>query len=196
MNNINGIGSTESLQNHFLIAMPALQGGLFERSVVYVCQHNSDGAMGLIINRPLDISVDELLQQMKLTQDSAWKNQNSAAKVLMGGPISPERGFVLHTPQKNWSHSITLNKELMLTTSKDILSSIGTEQAPEDYIVVLGYSGWDLKQLEQEISHNSWLTLPATPRLLFDVECDQRWQQASRSLGFDAWQMPDQIGHA
>lgn len=186
----------QSLTNHFLIAMPSLEDTFFERSVIYLCEHNNKGAMGLVINRPFDIPVSELLEQMSLDSEDTQYTQAVNDPVLIGGPVNPERGFVLHTPQPNWSNSETLNDELMLTTSKDILASLGTDTAPTDVLVILGYAGWSKDQLEQELADNSWLTLPATNDILFNTPYDDRWQQATRALGFDVWQMSQQPGHA
>ncbi|BDM65271.1 UPF0301 protein [Shewanella sp. NFH-SH190041] len=185
----------QSLQHHFLVAMPSLQDTFFERTVVYICEHDSKGAMGLIINRPFDIPVLELLEQMELTTEQT-RYIGLDQPVMVGGPVAAERGFVLHTPQSGWSNSQALNDELMLTTSRDVLASLGTEQAPAQFLVALGYAGWSQNQLEEELAENSWLTIPANMNILFDVPCEDRWQQATRTLGFDVWQMSGQAGHA
>ena len=186
----------ESLQNHFLIAMPSLHGTFFERSVIYICEHDAKGAMGLVINKPLGIEVNSLLEQMDLPaeQDSADLVLN--ANVMMGGPVSQDRGFVLHTSQPYWANSTDLGCGLTLTTSRDVLTAIGSNRSPEKFLVALGYAGWSKDQLEQELADNSWLTIPATNALLFDIKQEDRWPQASRALGFDAWQVSAQAGHA
>ncbi|WP_299793816.1 YqgE/AlgH family protein [uncultured Shewanella sp.] len=185
----------ESLQNHFLIAMPSLHDTFFERSVIYICEHDEKGAMGIMINRPIGIEVNELLLQMQLKEEPEVIT-SLGSKVLIGGPVTPERGFVLHTPQSTWNSSQSLTDELMLTTSRDVLSALGSNAAPEQFIVALGYAGWSRDQLEQELAENSWLSIPATTELLFNTEYEERWQQATKSLGFDIWQLSNQTGHA
>lgn len=185
----------ESLLNHFLIAMPSLDDTFFERSVIYICEHDKKGAMGIMINRPIGIEVNELLLQMQL-KDEPELITSLGAKVLIGGPVTPERGFVLHTPQSTWNNSQSLTDELMLTTSRDVLSALGSDTAPEQFIVALGYAGWSRDQLEQELAENTWLSIPATPELLFSIEYEDRWQLATESLGFDIWQLSNQTGHA
>ncbi len=175
--------------------MPSLKETYFERSVIYLCEHNKKGAMGIIINRPSPILLDELLLQINAKEDDHSHN-NPEQKILIGGPVTPERGFVLHSSKTGWKQSKTLNDELMLTTSQDILTSLGSKNAPKEFIVALGASVWDRGQLEQEIAENSWLSIPANNTLLFDVDYDLRWQHATQPLGFDAWQLSNQIGHA
>jgi putative transcriptional regulator len=186
----------ESLQNHFLIAMPSLHGTFFERSVIYICEHDAKGAMGLVINKPLGIEVNSLLEQMDLPAEQVSTDLAFNANVMMGGPVSQDRGFVLHTSQPYWANSTDLGCGLMLTTSRDVLTAIGSNRSPEKFLVALGYAGWSKDQLEQELADNSWLTIPATNALLFDIKHEDRWPQASRALGFDAWQVSAQAGHA
>lgn len=185
----------DSLQNHLLIAMPSLNDTFFERSVVYICEHDEKGAMGLIINRPIGLDVEGLLEQMDLnpSPEMAFKLNS---QVVVGGPVSPDRGFVLHTPQKEWLNSFQVSESCVLTSSKDVLNSLATEQAPEHFIVALGYAGWSKDQLEQELADNTWLTIKATPELVYDLDHEQLWQKATKQLGFDFWQLNGQVGHA
>ncbi|GGJ02360.1 UPF0301 protein [Shewanella hanedai] len=185
----------DSLQNHLLIAMPSLDDTFFERSVIYLCEHDEKGAMGIMINQPIGIDVNELLKQMQLDEEPD-SIVSLGSTVLVGGPVNPDRGFVLHTPQPNWNNSQALTDEVMLTTSRDVLTSLGTSAAPNNFIVALGYAGWSRDQLEQELADNTWLSTPATKELLFDISFDDRWQQATESLGFDIWQLSSQTGHA
>ncbi|MEC4728242.1 YqgE/AlgH family protein [Shewanella sp. D64] len=185
----------DSLQNHLLIAMPSLEDTFFERAVIYLCEHDEKGAMGIMINRPIGIDVNELLKQMQL-DDESDSVISLGSTVLNGGPVNPERGFVLHTPQSNWNNSQRLTDEIMLTTSRDVLTALGSNAAPENFIVALGYAGWGRDQLEQELADNTWLSTPATKELLFDISFDKRWQRATESLGFDIWQLSSQTGHA
>lgn len=186
----------DSLQNHFLVAMPSLQDSFFERTVIYICEHDSKGAMGLIINRPLGVAVNQIMQQLEYQPSNIEYPELFEQDVLVGGPVNPERGFVLHSPQPYWSNSLALSDDLMLTTSKDILTAIGSKQSPQKLIVALGYAGWSQNQLEQELAENSWLTIPADTNIMFETPIEHRWEQATRSLGFDFWQMSSQIGHA
>ncbi|MCH4295541.1 YqgE/AlgH family protein [Shewanella sp. 3B26] len=186
----------DSLKNHLLIAMPSLNDGFFDRSVVYLCEHDAKGAMGLMINRPVGMSIRDLLAQLDLLPEEGILLSETRDQVLVGGPVNPERGFVLHTTQGGWANSSALTDELMLTTSRDILSSLGTHKAPKDFVVALGYAGWSAGQLEQELADNSWLTIPASDEILFALPHEDRWQQASKSLGFELWQVSSQTGHA
>ncbi|WP_026958261.1 MULTISPECIES: YqgE/AlgH family protein [Aliagarivorans] len=189
----------ESLQNQFLLAMPGLSDPYFKRSVVYVCEHNDEGAMGLVINIPVDLSVEGLLEQIELPehQEAEEDERDSLDKpVYQGGPMARERGFVLHSPKPGFNSSMQLSSELMITTSKDVLETLGTGSEPNDYLVTLGYAGWGAGQLEQEIADNSWLTLPATTDIIFDVPSHQRWEAAAKHLGIDIWQLSSDAGHA
>lgn len=183
----------DSLENQLLIAMPSLNDPMFNKTVTYICEHNDEGAMGIIINLPVNLSLNELLEQIDAD------NEESPAlgqQVLSGGPVSPQRGFVLHSPQKGWKSSLALSEKIMITTSKDILMALGTEQAPEEFIVALGYAGWSPGQLEQEIQENSWLTVPADNDILFKTPIEQRWKKATERLGIDLAHLSSDIGHA
>lgn len=192
----------ESLQDHFLIAMPSMKDCIFERSVIYICEHNDDGAMGIIINLPVNLSVDELLEQTvkedgdKIRTDIKQTASAIDAPVFKGGPVSEERGFVLHTSNSNFSSSLPVNENIMITSSLDVLTTLGTQAQPENYIVALGYSGWEKGQLEQEIADNSWLTIDADDDILFNVPIHKRWEQAVQKIGIDISQLSNQIGHA
>lgn len=184
----------KSLQNHFLIAMPDLNDSFFERSVTYICEHNEDGAMGLIVNQPVEMSLSKLLEQIeiKVPGDSALQR----APVYAGGPVGTDRGFVLHNPQDGWRSSLQLSDEIMVTTSKDILQSFGSASAPDKFLLTLGYAGWDAGQLEEELANNSWLTIPADASILFETPSSERWQKATEKLGIDVWQLAPGAGHA
>jgi putative transcriptional regulator len=192
----------DSLQDHFLIAMPSMKDGIFERSVIYICEHNNEGAMGIIINLPVNISIDELLSQTieaDLDDETAIPAEPKQAidkPVFKGGPVSEDRGFVLHTAYPGFSSSLQINDELMITSSLDVLATLGTNKQPDNYIVALGYSGWTKGQLEQEIADNSWLTINADENILFNVPVHQRWEQAVQKIGIDVSQLSSQVGHA
>lgn len=182
-----------NLVNHLLVAMPNLNDPYFHKTVTYICEHNDNGAMGIVINLPVDITLNELLTQ--LDEDKPF-NDILEQQVLSGGPVSPQRGFVLHEPQTGWRSSMALSSDIMISTSKDILLSLGTKQAPKHYLVALGYAGWEAGQLEQEIAENSWLTLPADSDILFNTPVEQRWQKANARLGIDISHLSSDIGHA
>ena len=182
-----------SLQNYFLVAMPSLNDSVFERSIIYICEHNEKGAMGIMLNVPLDLDVCQLLTQMKMEYASF---SLSGKSVFSGGPVSTDRGFVLHTPMDGFHASLSLTDELMMTTSLDILSTLGTSAEPKQYMIALGYAGWEKGQLEEEIRENTWLTVPASPDIIFDIPYEDRWLAASKSLGIDIWQLSPQAGHA
>ena len=182
-----------SLQNYFLVAMPSLNDSVFERSIIYICEHNEKGAMGIMLNVPLDLDVCQLLTQMKMENASF---SLSGKSVFSGGPVGTDRGFVLHTPMDGFHASLSLTDELMMTTSLDILSTLGTSAEPKQYMIALGYAGWEKGQLEEEIRENTWLTVPASPDIIFDIPYEDRWLAASKSLGIDIWQLSPQAGHA
>ncbi|HET8816720.1 MAG TPA: YqgE/AlgH family protein [Pseudidiomarina sp.] len=183
-----------SLQNHFLIAMPNLDDPFFQRSVTYICEHNEDGAMGLVVNQPVDLTVGSLLKQLEIVVPDASKTLD--LPVYAGGPLARDRGFVLHAPVDHWRSSLRLSDDVMITTSKDILESMGQGTPPEKFILTLGYAGWDAGQLEQELAENSWLTIPADPDILFNTPVRERWQKAAARLGIDVWQLGPDVGHA
>ncbi len=185
------------LSNHFLIAMPAMTAPFFHHAVIFICEHNADGAMGIIVNHPTDISLGDVLEHMDITVE----NKNAYSQpVLAGGPVRQERGFVIHKPIGHWQASLPLNEEIAVTTSRDILLAIVDEKGPLDVLIALGYAGWEPGQLEKEILHNDWLILPATPDLLFDTPFGDRWRVAGKKLGIDfdsqSNYLSDETGHA
>ncbi len=183
----------ESLENQFLVAMPSMGDPYFDKTVTYICEHNDDGAMGLIINLPVSLTLNELLEQIDAHKDDLPRLEQ---QVLTGGPVSPQRGFVLHSPQDCWSSSLSLSNDVMITTSKDILMALGTDHAPKDFVVTLGYAGWGPGQLEQEIIDNSWLTVPADNQILFNTPVEERWRKATEKLGIDLAHLSTDVGHA
>lgn len=184
----------QSFKNHLLIAMPALDDKYFERSVVYICEHDEQGAMGMIINQPTNIELNELLAQIEIPTES--KRIKANTPVFLGGPVSSDRGFVIHSPKSGLKSSLALADDVMVTTSRDILESLGTENAPDHAIICLGYAGWDKGQLESELIDNAWITIPADADFLFNTPTHLKWQKATQSLGFATWQISDNAGHA
>ena len=179
--------------NHFLIAMPTLEDINFSGTVTLICEHNEEGAMGIVINRPTDFSLGELLQQLEMIENA---DLYSDTIVYRGGPVQEEHGFILHQPVGEWQHSLKISDDLALTTSRDILQAIAEDQGPERKLIALGYAGWGAGQLEQEISANAWLTTPADSEILFDLPSNQRWEAAASKLGIDLTLLSSETGHA
>lgn len=184
-----------NLQHHFLIAMPLLQNTYFERSVIYVCEHNQNGAMGLVINQPVArLTLEMLLKKLNisLVHDAGYLNK----PVMNGGPLAEDRGFILHSPQSGFNSSIRVSDETMITTSKDILQTLGTEKQPENIMVAVGYAGWQKGQLEQELVENAWLTVEADTKILFNTPIPHRWYEAASKLGINIFHIVPEAGHA
>ncbi|MEJ2344165.1 MAG: YqgE/AlgH family protein [Gammaproteobacteria bacterium] len=181
------------LTNHFLIAMPRLADPNFFRTVTYICEHNNQGALGIVINRPLELTLGEILDHMDLHADAAAVADQ---RVYMGGPVQQERGFVLHRPATDWGSTLQVTERIGLTTSRDILVSIARGEGPERALIALGYAGWGAGQLERELAENAWLSGPADEDILFDSPDDERWQQAAALLGVDLNLLSGDAGHA
>lgn len=185
--------AADSLRDHFLVAMPSLTDAIFANSITYLCEHNEHGAMGIVINHPLDLCVDEILEHLHIHADGHL----GETPVMAGGPVHMDRGFVLHRPtEREWEASLRVTEDITLTTSRDILSAIARNNGPRDSLIALGYAGWGAGQLESEISENSWLTLPADSAIIFDVPYHQRVQAAAAQLGVDLNLMSGEAGHA
>jgi len=188
---------TMNLQHHFLIAMPALQDPLFKQAVVYICEYNDEGAMGIIINKPLEnLKVDGVLQKLKIDPEPRDPAIRLDKPVFIGGPLAEDRGFILHSPPDCFASSIRISDDTVITTSRDVLETIGTAKQPADVIVALGYSSWEKGQLEQEILDNAWLTAPADASILFHTPISERWREAAKLIGIDIHNMPSEAGHA
>ena len=182
-----------SLANHLLIALPALEDPNFSRSVTLICQHDAEGAMGIVVNRQSEYTLGEVLQQMQIESGDEGL---CAQAVLAGGPVHPERGFVLHDGDRGWDSSMAIADNLFVTTSRDILEAIADGTGPGNVRVALGCAGWGAGQLEHELGENSWITVPADAELLFDTPLEQRWQDAAGRIGVDMARMADYSGHA
>ena len=184
---------SSNLTNQFLIAMPNLPDPNFHQTVTYVCAHNDSGAMGIVINRPTDCALGEILAQMKLKPEDEAIGQ---LPVLHGGPVHTDRGFVLHEPNTEWDSSLNVSNAVGVTTSKDILQAIADSAGPERFVVALGYAGWAAGQLENEIRDNTWLNVNADPDIIFKIPFEQRWSSATALLGIDHKQISAGFGHA
>ena len=181
------------LSNHLLVALPALHDDYFARSVTLVCHHDGDGAMGVTVNRASEYTLGEVFQQMGISSDShAMQSQI----VLAGGPVHPERGFVLHDGEREWDSTLTIGGGLYLTTSRDVLEAMARGDGPALAVVALGCAGWGAGQLEQELVDDSWLMVPAGRELLFEFPLEQRWQAAAGSIGVDLVNYASHSGHA
>lgn len=189
---MNRNSAPDSLRNHFLIAMPSLADGIFSNSVTYICEHNEEGAMGLIVNRPLDLYLDEILEQLDLEPH----NSRGREKVLAGGPVDIERGFVLHTPGGQWHSTMSVSDDVSLTMSKDILAAIAHNEGPSHSLVALGYASWAAGQLEGEVADNVWLISPADSEVIFHTEYQRRATLAASRIGVDLQLISTQAGHA
>jgi putative transcriptional regulator len=185
--------ATTTLTNHFLIAMPAMRDPSFRRGVAFVCQHGEDGAMGLLINRLSEYRLGDVLAQMNLSSTSA---EVADSPVLIGGPVQPERGFVLHTPHGQWESSFKISDSISVTTSRDILVAIAEGHGPDQSLVTLGYSGWGAGQIETELKENAWLTVPARDAIIFDTPIEQRWDVAAALVGANIANLTSYSGRA
>lgn len=182
-----------NLTHHFLIAMPGMAETPFARSLVYLAEHNEDGALGLVINRPLELNLKELLDRVELPLQHPERADEA---VYFGGPVQTDRGFVLHRPGGDWQSSLRVADDIALTSSKDILVSLANEGQPADLLIALGYAGWGAGQLEDELAQNAWLTVPADPGIIFDTPPEQRLDAAIHLLGIDFANLSDTAGHA
>jgi putative transcriptional regulator len=182
-----------NLTHNFLVAMPSLQEGVFAGTLTYICEHNENGALGIVVNRPISLTLAAMFDQMSIPL-----NQPALGKmpVHFGGPVQTERGFVLHDAQGDWQSTLRINDRLALTTSKDILEAVGQGKGPGRLIVTLGYAGWDQGQLEHEITENAWLTVPASEHILFDLPPEERLPAAMALLGINYASLAEDAGHA
>lgn len=185
------------LANHFLIAMPSMRDPIFGGSVVYLCEHNASGALGVIINKPTAMTMDVLFDRIDLEIDSKPNRASMIEKpVMFGGPVQVERGFVLHAPLGQFSSMMKVTEDIALTTSKDVLESVALGEGPRRFLVSLGCAGWNAGQLEQEIVKNGWLTVRADPAIIFDLPIVERFAAAIKLLGIDPMMLTGESGHA
>lgn len=181
------------LNNQFLIAMPALADPNFFKTVTYISEHNASGALGLVINRPLNLTLGQLLEHLSIT---THYSQLAALPIYHGGPVQPEQGFVLHSPLGQWGATLRVTDEIGITTSRDILQATAEGDGPRHLLVALGYAGWGPGQLERELAENSWLSGPADFDILFHTRNDLRWLAAAALLGIDLNLLSADVGHA
>ncbi|HEX6708414.1 MAG TPA: YqgE/AlgH family protein [Albitalea sp.] len=186
-----------NLTNHFLIAMPGMAGDTFAGTVIYLCEHTEKGALGLVINKPIDIKLKNLFEKVELTLD---RDDLAEAPVYFGGPVQTERGFVLHEKLDgdggHYNSSLQIPGGLEMTTSKDVLEALSNGAGPKKVLVTLGYSGWGAGQLEDEMKRNSWINVSAQPEIIFDTPVEQRYDKALSLLGIDPRMLSQEAGHA
>ncbi|HVK93131.1 MAG TPA: YqgE/AlgH family protein [Noviherbaspirillum sp.] len=186
-----------NLVNHFLIAMPSMLDPVFGGTVIYLCEHNADGALGVIINKATDMTMDVLFDRVDLTLEiSAHRAPLDKKPVMFGGPVQVERGFVLHSPHGAFSSTMKVTDDVALTTSKDVLEAVASGDGPGRILVSLGCSGWSAGQLEEEIARNGWLTVCADPAVIFDLPIEERFAAAMKLLGIDPMMLAGEAGHA
>ena len=182
-----------NLTNHFLIAMPAMDDPYFSRTLIYIAEHNDQGALGLIVNRPIDMDLATLFEKIDVPLESP---DIGRLPVYFGGPVQTDRGFVLHRPIGNWQSTLAVTPEVGLTSSRDVLQAVGKEGQPGEVMVTLGYSGWGAGQLESELAQNAWLTVPANSHILFELPSEERLPSAMEILGIDFANLSEKAGHA
>ena len=191
--------SSINLTNQFLIAMPGMGDGTFAGTVIYLCEHTEKGALGLVINKPIDITLKSLFEKVELSLD---RDDLAEVPVYFGGPVQTERGFVLHEPIAEggeggpYNSSLKVEGGLEMTTSQDVLEAISSGAGPKKVLVTLGYSGWGAGQLEEEMSRNGWINVDAEPGIIFDTPVNQRYGKALSLLGIDASMLSSDAGHA
>jgi putative transcriptional regulator len=181
------------LTNQFLIAMPSMADQNFSQTVTYICEHNEGGAMGIVVNRPMELHLNDILQQLDIADAASILGEEV---IYIGGPVQPERGFVLHSGDKSWDSTLRITPQISVTTSRDILESIAAGEGPDNRLIALGYAGWAGGQLEEEISANSWLSGPADSQILFHMPPEKRWRAAAQLLGVDLDLLSSDVGHA
>lgn len=187
------MGTISSLANHLLVAMPSLHDPNFARTVIYVCEHQDEGSVGLIINRPMQFQLSIVFEQLDI---EPVRLEQSRLPLMFGGPVQPERGFVIHKQLGGWRSSLFLQDEVTVTTSNDIIRAIAADKGPKDLLITLGYAGWVEHQLEKELLENIWLVCPYRSEILYEVPFEKRWKYAGWSLGVDMDQLGTNVGHA
>jgi len=184
----------KSLEHSFLVAMPSLDDSWFEKSVIYIVEDNEFGTMGLVINALNKLTVQDLLEHFQLPFDET--SIEMTRPVFSGGPVDIERGFILHRPVGAWKSSLSLPDNMAMTVSEDFLTAVSDETAPRDYLVCLGFSGWEPNQLAQELQENSWINIPFNESLLFETPIEHRWEIALATLGITPQSLSTAAGHA
>ena len=188
-----GMDADRSLTNQLLIAMPGMADPNFSTTVTLICEHNEEGALGIIINRPLNLKLAGLFDQLAVPEADPEASENP---VVSGGPVGTERGFVLHDKQHRFENTLAVSEDIQLTFSRDVIDAMAVGDGPDKALVAIGYAGWEAGQLEEEMLANSWLSVAATPELVFDTPFQDRWSSAARLIGVDIASMSPDAGHA
>jgi putative transcriptional regulator len=184
---------TVNLTNHFLIAMPGMEDPYFSRTLTLICEHSDKGALGVVVNKPIDVTLGNLFEQVEIPLDN---ESLSVQSVYFGGPVQIDRGFVLHEPLGGWQSTLKISSEIGLTTSKDILQAMARGTGPGRQLITLGYAGWAAGQLEEEIKRNGWLTVKADNDVIFGLPAEERLPAAMNMLGLNFGNLSEQAGHA
>ncbi len=191
------INKINNLTGHFLIAMPSLNDGFFNQSVTYICEHDESGSFGIIINQESEITLQQMIKEMKINIDDNVDDQSHKDQsIFIGGPVDQGRGFILHRQKGEWLSSLKVSDHIALTSSKDILQAIANNTGPEENIIALGYAGWSAGQLEKEIASNTWLNCPADDQIIFNAPVENRWKAAAKLIGIDLSLLSSDAGHA
>ena len=186
-------GNTTNLTNQFLIAMPQLRNSYFENTVIYMWQHNEEGALGIVVNLPTSMDLSEIFEQLEIEDiDPVVAHET----VLSGGPVETDKGFIIHDEKRQYASTFDVTDDIHVTTSRDILEDISRGNGPGNYLVALGCSGWSPGQLEQEMADNTWLSCPAEEQIIFNTPVEERWQAAANLIGVDLQLMSNDAGHA
>jgi putative transcriptional regulator len=185
-----------NLANHFLIAMPSIQDPIFGGTVVYICEHNEKGVLGVVINKPTDMTMEVLFDRVDLKLAPGLRSSVVEQPIMFGGPVQDDRGFVLHSPGGRFSSSLTVTDDVAFTTSIDVLEAVASGAGPSRMLVSIGYAGWSPGQIEEEISRNGWLTVGADAKVLFDLPIEERYTAAIKLLGIDPLMLATEAGHA
>ena len=190
-----GAATQLNLANHFLIAMPSMNDPIFGGAVVYICEHNDKGVLGVVINKPTDMTMDVLFDRIDLKVADGLRAALDEP-IMFGGPVQDDRGFVLHSPGGRYSSSLAVTDDVAFTTSIDVLEAVANGSGPRRMLVSIGYAGWSPGQLEEEIARNGWLTVGADARVLFDLPIEERYTAAIKLLGIDPLMLATEAGHA
>jgi putative transcriptional regulator len=190
------VQSELNLANHFLIAMPSMNDPIFGGTVVYICEHNDKGVLGVVINKPTDMTMDVLFDRIDLQVTDSLRPSVVDEPIMFGGPVQDDRGFVLHTPSGRYSSSLSVTDDVAFTTSIDVLEAVANGTGPQRMLVSIGYAGWSPGQLEEEIARNGWLTVGADAHVLFDLPIEERYNAAIKLLGIDPMMLASEAGHA
>lgn len=185
-----------SLTGHFIIAMPSLMESYFDQSVTYICEHDENGAFGIVINHETDITFDEVISDINIPASDSTNKPKPHQKLFIGGPVQQDRGFILHKSGDKWKSTLKVDDHISLTTSRDILEAIAKNKGPKDNIIALGYAGWGPGQLEQEFVDNAWLSCPADEQIIFNTPVKQRFQAAADIIGVNMSTISNDSGHA